>query len=464
MPDAIPNQQATGTGQLATDSTGAPIQYGAAPQGTMPNIPPPNTSAPVLSSTITNGSPLNLPQATPTDNGTNLIASTIAGNTPPPTPTSSTSATDTATQDPVQAAQAQYNQGVTDYKTAANGMLGQGAALTAAENANGVPDVLNKLTTINTQIAEKTAAFNNAYQSAETGGIQSGTPAVFYQGQQAAIQRQQAVVIGGLSAVKAALQGNYQLAESRAQQVVKTQFADQQQKLTNAENFLKLNTDNLNNQEKIAAAKIKANLTVQKQQLTSQMANRKFALSNGVTSEFYTKPDGTVVRTEDGKAYSTPQQAFADGVLPDFSNAPRVTGVGKSETKTINGRLVHITYDSSNQNVISQTDLGKAGNQKAPSINSPQALKDATNAIDGFLQTGKGKYLGKGTDGYYDPATYNAARQAWIADGHNVSIFDSKFSKGINPANAKSYNGVKPKAPKAKNSIPVSMGNYSPKT
>jgi hypothetical protein len=339
------------------------------------------------------------------------------------------------------------------YASAASGEPTAAGLLASAQGANGVATDVAQVNDLTTQLASATAEYNQASQDAQTQGINSGTPSVFYQGQQAAIQRQKAVVVGGISARLAAAQGNYTRAEALAEKTAALQFSDAQNKVAQMEKFVTMNQSNLTAAEKISVAKISANAKAQAQQLTAQKANVKFALTNGVTSQFYTDPSGAVVRTQDGYAFSSPQEAFSAGVLPDYSNAPRVMGVGKSETKNINGQLVHVTYDSTNQNVVKTTDLGPSGTPKAGDKGTPKTTTSevaaATNAFDSALQKGSpdGKNPGIGTDGYANPATYNALRANWQAQGYDVKTFDSQYGKYINPANQAAYQGAKVKAP-----------------
>ena len=435
---------------------------------------PPSTSQSVPSSLITGpgmtpgGGGLQMPTATPNPDptGAGLVTATIVGNPPTPTPVpqqnnttnidSTIAQTGSATAGQTENPTADQNyqsifdaqgKGLQQLQTDQKAALGQGAALTAAENAQGVPDAIQKIKTIDQQLAERTAAFNNAAAGVETHGLQNGVPGVFYQGEQAAIRRQQAVEIGGLSAIKAALQGNYELAESRAKAVVSAQFADAEQKIKNDESFLRLNQAHLSNAERLAASKIKQNITVEKAQLSNQKENVKTALTSGVETQFYTKPNGTVVRTNDGFEFHNPQEAFKAGVLQDFSNAPKVNPVGKSETKILNGHSVHIVYDKAG-NVLQKTDLGVAGKGKSgPTDTSVPNTKQtvlAGNKMDGFF-TSK-----RGADGFVSPQSYQAAREAWANDKHPLTKFDSQFSKYINPADAQDYQGSKVKVTKPK--------------
>lgn len=283
-------------------------------------IPPPNASAPVLSSTISNGAPLNLPTGATPETGAGLVAGTIAGNAA----VIATGVSD-YTQDPnVIAAEQKYEQGITDYTKEANATPSHASLQTAAETAQGVPEMQKQLASINTQLAERTAAFNNDIARTETLGIESGQSAVFYQGEIAAKRRQQAVEIGGLAAVKAAIEGNFDLALSRATQVANLQFEDAERKIQNTLQFLQLNESNLNRAEKNAAARIEAKAKGDLAKLNEQKDARTFALTYGIQSQFY-ELNGTVYRTSDGYAMHDPAEAQSLGVnTGNWSNVQHI--------------------------------------------------------------------------------------------------------------------------------------------
>jgi hypothetical protein len=66
---------------------------------------------------------------------------------------------------------------------------------------------------------------------------------------------------------------------------------------------------------------------------------RQFAFGNDIQTPFYNL-GGTIYRTSDNKAYSTPEQFFADGGAKDFSNAKTVSQAPKPVTLNGGERLV----------------------------------------------------------------------------------------------------------------------------
>jgi len=417
---------------------------------------PPSPTAPV-SSSLLNGPSLSFPSAPTPDNGSSAVAGVVAGlnasnqpqsSTNPGSPTPSLDAAVNGTQS--SDLQQNVDKSLNTYKADISNNPDESKMLASQEQAAGIPGQLDHIGQLKADLASTTAAYNNQYQQIGTQGVQNGIPSVFYQGEQAAQQRAASVAIAGKAAVLSAVQGNYQLAEAHATTAANMMFKAATDKIANDLNFLKLNESLLSNSQKAA---IKANAGEQQVQIATQKANVKMALSNGVQSQFYTKMDGTVVRTNDGFEFSTPQQAQAAGVLPDFSNAPKINPVGKSETKTINGKAVHLTYDQQG-NVMNSTTLGNAGKAIGTGTGNPlsaKAIAGAGNKIDSFF-TGT-----RGSDGFVSPEHYSAARSAWAKDGLPVTKFDSQFSKYINPADKQDYQGSKvtPKSNKSSGRVQI---------
>lgn len=301
---------------------------------------PPSTSTPVPSSTLTTPA-LNLPQGGTPDNGSAVVAAAVGGTNQanPPPLASQTPGLDSATgdysKDPAyQASQQALTQNQKDLATAQNQLPSQFDTLTQEQNRTGATADLKTVSDLKTQLAAATAAYNNASAAKETQGIQSGTPAVFYQGEQAAIQRQSAVVTAGLAARLQAAQGNYDMAESLAEKAATLKFADAQQKIDNINQFIKLNQDNLSRSEKLAVSKMQAQAEQKQKVLDQEKAAVSFSLTNNVTKPYY-QIGGTIYRTSDGKAYSTPQQFQADGGAIDYSNVQLVTGSASEEKKMV---------------------------------------------------------------------------------------------------------------------------------
>ncbi len=133
------------------------------------------------------------------------------------------------------------------------------------------------------------------------------------------------------------------------------------------------------------------------------------------------------------------------GVKPDGSIETRILtkGTGPTnlnyETREVGGRIIRFGFNKQGQ-VVSRVDLGSSGGGT-----STEKLTPSINLADNYFQKGiPSKGLpGRGQDGYASPETYNAIRDAWIADGHSATTFDETFSKYVNPSHPQDYQGSK---------------------
>lgn len=312
---------------------------------------------------------------------------------------------------------------------------GKAAALSTAEAAAGVPDLRKQLQDITNSINIKNAEYNSLSTQEE------GKPITMNSiiGAQAQIRRQQASEIGLLTARAQAVQGNLTLALQTAQKAVDLKYAPIEEEIAAKEKQLQLIQPLLSReQQKIAQAQALM-LDDQRQQLADQKAQQKealqFALQNNIQTPFYTRA-GTVYRTADGKAYSTPEQFFADGGARDFSNAPVVNSTAAKDTQvvTANGRTLLI--DQRTGAVIK--DLGSAykgdGSGSTPKVTEAESASKATQYLE----------LNKGTDQKVSPQVWQTALNAWLDDGHTTEEFISRFaSTYVNPADKQDYAGVK---------------------
>lgn len=334
-------------------------------------VAPPNSSDPVAGTTITNGAPLNYSPSTPVDNGSGLVSSSVAGtNIQPPSQGSSTPNLDNAigteaatgdySSDPnYQTANSNLNSAQNSYVGAVNNSTDEGSLLNTAQQKNGVPQKLQNLNDINTRLASATADFNNASQNAETQGINSGTPSVYYQGAQAAIQRQKAVVVGGIAAEQQAAQGNYNAAEDLAEKTADLQYKSQQDKLDNMAKFVQMNRDNVSSTEKLALSKIDAQQ--KQQQIALDQKKQAFTLSVTYPQAGITPNDTLSSATQKASDYLAKNPQFGAKLVETGSsydeNGNEIKHYGLQQA---NGQIVPyntnypVTVDSSGN--ISTTD------------------------------------------------------------------------------------------------------------
>ena len=83
-----------------------------------------------------------------------------------------------------------------------------------------------------------------------------------------------------------------------------------------------------------------AKFTKDEQTRAEQQTNRDEAFAGGIKTQFYNK-QGTIIRTADGKAYSTPQAFFADAGVTSFEEAYARGLI--SEMKTGDGKLLEVS-------------------------------------------------------------------------------------------------------------------------
>lgn len=354
------------------------------------NIPPPNTTNAVPSSQLS-GSALNLPPTPTPDNGSTLVAGAVGGMTTPGA--SQTPATDLAVsgdynQDPgYKSAQDALTTSTSNLATDQASMPSESGLLKSAQDSTGATADLTTLNNLKTDLAAATAQFDIASQDKETQGIQSGTPAVFYQGEQAAIQRQKAVVVGAKAAQVQAAQGNYDAAEKLAEQTATLQFSDWQNKINNIKDFISLNQDNLSRAEKLAASKMQSQAVFLQDRLDQQKTLRTLALTKGVTKPFM-NVGGTVVRTSDGYKFATPEEAAAAGVdVNNWSNVQTVDSSTTSQKFTQIGTddFGNPVYGFANEATGTVTPLAPTtGNYTANGNSLVSTTPDTSKVINGY--------------------------------------------------------------------------------
>lgn len=426
-----------------------------------PTYVPPNTSSSIPSSNVVNGSPLNFNPTPSVDNGSSLVAgatSSVASGASTPTPSSSTPNIDSSSDlpagvtsvtqdangnyvdqngnpiDPTQtpsylAAQNTVNKNESTLESSINNETPESTLLTNAQNANGVPADLTALNTARTNFATEVAGYNTLINNNTNQGIAQGESGIAYQGQNASAARTQAVLAASQATILNALQGNYNAAEALAEKTADLAYTDEQNQIDNMKSLITLNDTNLTTAEKTAAAQIAATAKTMQAQVTQAKTDMKNALTAGVTTPFFKYANSDQVYNSQGQKL-TYSQYIAQGGKDNFSNVSTIgkTATTKTGIKVLNG--------SSN---VAATPSFKLG--------SPQDITQATNNTDtmvteGFTDPATGTwYPPSGSDGYANPATYNFLYDTWKASGRNISTFQTKFKRYINPAIPTQYKG-----------------------
>lgn len=125
-------------------------------------------------------------------------------------------------------------------------LIPQGEQQLAKQEEFGYSKNVKDLQSIMAQLAQKSSAFDAGIQGVEGKVI----PMEAISGQQAFLQRQKAVELGGLASVAQALQGNISLAQETAKNVVELEFAPIQRELDVLRQQLDFNTENMTAAEK----------------------------------------------------------------------------------------------------------------------------------------------------------------------------------------------------------------------
>lgn len=377
------NQAATGTGQLATDSTGQVIQHGIAPLGS-------TTPAPKLSVDYS---------------GTVLpgIAS----------PTQASPVDDMRGQ--IKALQDKY--------------------LSTITPSQQETDLTTKLGGLDSQFSDIDAGLLKA-QSAARGleGQGRGIPIGIVRGQESKLLAQADLDAQARSTTLTGSQKTLQ-AQLAALQAQRT---GQGNVLNASLGFANNSLNDFENQEnkdytRSLAATQSAKQDAQ-QAKSEQTSASNFALQNGITTPFY-NIGGTIYRTSDNKAYSSPEEYFADGGAKDFSNAPEIKA--QSEDKLLSvaeAKSLGVPYGTTQSQAAQKGIVQKTGSGNADDTPKKITVSEATNLADQYLRPKRGA-----KDGFVSPEDFEAARQAWVDDGLDVNEFYSRFKKYINPADPQDY-------------------------
>lgn len=137
------------------------------------------------------------------------------------------------------------------------------ASLQQSANISGLT---SNITDLNTQLAQKTAAYNQQFQQIGSQNI----PSTFVSGQLALAKQAAAVDIAGTSAQLQAAQGNLSTAEDTINNAINLKYGAITDQLTAQENYLKDNQSNLTTAQKALADRQSGVIAAQKDQVTNQ--------------------------------------------------------------------------------------------------------------------------------------------------------------------------------------------------
>lgn len=400
------------------------------------SAPNPNNFVTMQPGEISGGVPLTLPQpdyTLPTDMADTLVAGALTGNE------ALTGQLGTGVESDLE----KKNKALTDKLFELYGQdTGRANAQADAEKKAGVEALQKQLQDLTNQANIRAAEYDQLNTSIQGKPITMDSIV----GAQAQVRLQKASEIGLLSARQQAVQGNLTLAIETANRAVDLIYAGIEEEITAKEKQLKLIQPLLNAEQQKKAQAQADQLALQKEALQEQKGVQKqaldFAYKNNIETPFYTRA-GTVYRTSDGKAYSTPQEFFADGGARDFSNAPVVNGASNdkllsvAEAKslgvpygTTQGQAVAMGITPSTKKASSSssrsTGISSSGNSssssKGGSLTSPPKTASANNIRNWLASNWHAK---ASQMSYYD--VWGQAADALRSVGIDPDTYDKVF-------------------------------------
>ena len=317
---------------------------------------------------------------------------------------------------------------------------GKSAAVQAEQQKLGLPQQYEDLSNLNLQIADLTGAFNKQITGKETKGIQEGTPALFFQGEQAALRRQKAAEIGALSVRQAALAGNIDLANQRVDKTIELQFQPIENKIKQTLTFLDLNRADMTSAERRKADSIKTALKLQATQLKQQKEDRSNALIADIRSKFFKYPGSDqVYNTTNGEPLSF-EEYKARGGKDDFSNITEFNPIETQQVLSLAKKYPDAGIRPSDTLNEATAKLGNSAKyRKQTRVTGGKGGVAKVTEKDSAILANQYLKQEAGTDGYISPETWATALDAWVSDGHTISSFINRFRQFVNPADPQDY-------------------------
>lgn len=168
----------------------------------------------------------------------------------------------------------------------------KGARQTEIEQDLGLPEDRQRLRELNLQIAQLKGEFDKAIVN-EEGAVR---PQEFITGRQDFLQKKSAVMVGALTSIQQALQGNITLAEQTADRTIEREFADEEARLARLQFEYTENKDALEKTDKKGADKLALYLDERKRVLEDQKEERKNTLAIAQLAAINGAPNNVVSR------------------------------------------------------------------------------------------------------------------------------------------------------------------------
>jgi hypothetical protein len=172
-------------------------------------------------------------------------------------------------------------------------------------------------------------------------------------------------------------------------------------------------------------------LTQQQQTKQEQQAAEQFAFDNRITQPFY-EIGGTVYRTGDRKAYSTPEQFIADGGAKDYSNVQKLNKVvapievnpGNALVDPTTGKTIYQAPFTPSK-YTSGGGSGSGGSSGSSKSTSTAKYTPASATSEVMDEWKKGYLQGNGTISSTD---FKKAKEWWISHAKlSAAAFDRQF-------------------------------------
>lgn len=350
----------------------------------------------------------------------------------------------------VQDAQGQYDQTNGQIQQLMQELGYKSSDIASLQQSANVPQLSQNITDLNTQLAQKTAAYNQQFQQIGSQNI----PSTFVSGQLALAKQAAAVDIAGTSAQLQAAQGNLSTAQDTINNAINLKYGAITDQLTAQESYLKDNYDTLTNAQKVLADRQSQVIAAQKDNISNQQQTAIQAqkdLQTAITSsgldpatgyqamsdylngkisigDFYNKIGGT---TSDGSDYGT---QVVNSTIDKI-------GSGVTGNMTLSQAIATAGID----NVV-QAFIGQEGGSPSGVVNNPGNMKSDTAKSLGIPYTDSGV---QATDGgtFASFATPQAGTDAvgkWLQSHGDKNLSDAIASyKGVT-VNASSQDAATP--------------------
>lgn len=300
-------------------------------------------------------------------------------------------------------------------------LKGKGAAITAAEQAAGVPEQQKQLNEINLQIAQRTGEFEKAAGAVEN--INATGLSRTIGGVAGNIRRQQAVEIGALTSVAQALQGNITLAQQTADRTVELQYEDAQQEIDNIKTQLDLNSDTLSAAEKKQAEELKIYLDAKQKDLDDAKTEKQGILSlaiqaaqmgaDSATLNKITTSTDLLSAIQNAGQYgkTTTEKKYASGIIGEYQFYAEQEMTAGRQPVSFN----EYQNMDANRKAKATGGGGGGGGSGSGSASDYASIQSDMNSI-------------RGSDGYYDTAKYAQVRENVAVNAPKLlSWFDSTY-------------------------------------